>query len=416
MLNTPKGLRLQIGIFGKRNAGKSSLFNLLARQNLAIVSDTPGTTADPVEKAVEWHDLGPVLLIDTAGIDDDAGLLGDLRAEKTKQIFERVDLALIVTDGESFGDWEKKLFAVFREKKTPFIAVFNKCDAHAPTGSLLQALQEKEIPFVCMSARTGQGEEILRQEVILRAPEGFFREQRLLGDLFTPNSTLLFVTPIDIEAPKGRMILPQVQCLRDALDHHGKVIFCKEDQVKETLEELKRPPALVVTDSQVFGTVSPQVPQEIPLTSFSILMARLKGDLALFAAGSAEIVHLQDGDKILMAEACSHHPAGEDIGRVKIPNLLRKKSGKALEFIHVQGHDFPRDLSPYSLIVHCGACTFNAREMISRQLEAAKQGKALTNYGITIAGCLGILTRALGPFPEALDAYEKACNAGEKAK
>lgn len=416
MLRTPKGLRLQIGIFGKRNAGKSSLFNLLAKQKAAIVSDTPGTTADPVEKAVEWHELGPVLLIDTAGIDDDAGLLGALRSEKTRQIFDRVDLALIVAEGESFGEWEEKLLNIFREKKCPSIVVFNKSDKIQPAPELTEDLKKRNIPSVAISAFTGEGEELLRKEVILHAPEGFFKEQQLLGDLFAPGETLLFVTPIDIEAPKGRMILPQVQCLRDALDHRGKVIFCKEDQVKETIEGLKMPPSLVVTDSQVFGSVSPRVPAEIPLTSFSILMARLKGDLALFAAGSAKIDHLKNGDKILIAEACSHHPTGEDIGRVKIPNLLRKKSGKDLEFIHVQGHDFPADLSPYALIIHCGACTFNAREMLSRQLECVRQGKALTNYGISIAGCLGILERALGPFPEALEAFGNACKAEEKTK
>ena len=411
MLNTPKGMRLQIGIFGKRNAGKSSLFNLLAKQNLAIVSDTPGTTADPVEKAVEWHDLGPVLLIDTAGIDDDALSIGELRSEKTKQIYNRADIALIVSSGEDFGKWEEELIAAFQEKKTPFLVVFNKSDLTCVPAALAASLKERNIPFLSLSALTGEGEELLHKEVKVLAPEGFFREQLLLGDLFREGETILFVTPIDIEAPKGRMILPQVQCLRDALDHNGKVLFCKEDQVGDVLENLKRPPALVVTDSQVFAAVSRAVPREIPLTSFSILMARLKGELSLFAAGSAGIESIPENGKILMAESCSHHPAGEDIGRVKIPALLRKKTGKNLEFIHVQGHDFPEDLSPYSLIVHCGGCTFNSKEMLMRQLEAAKQGKALTNYGMCIAGCLGILQRALAPFPEALQAWE---NAGKK--
>ena len=392
MQNTPKGLRLQIGIFGRRNAGKSSLLNALARQDAAIVSDTPGTTTDPVEKAMEMLPLGPVLLIDTAGLDDDAARIGNLRIERTRKIFERADLALLVSDA-NWGTFEEELLASFEARKTSVIAVFNKSDLAPAPAHVLGKLDACGVSHVSLSARTGEGLGALREMILRKAPEDFLSASRMLGDLVP------------------RLILPQVQAIRDTLDHDCYCLVVKENALADALANLKTPPALAVTDSQAFGTVSPIVPETVPLTSFSILLARQKGDLAACAAGAAAFGKLKKDSRVLIAEACSHHPVGEDIGTVKIPNWLRRRCSPDLVIEHAQGHDFPKDLSGYDLVIHCGACTFNRREVLSRILQCSEQGVPFTNYGVAIAFCFGILERALRPFPEALAAYERTVRA-----
>ena len=411
MRNTPKGLRLQIGIFGRRNAGKSSLLNALTGQQVSIVSDIPGTTADPVEKPMELQPLGPVLLIDTAGVDDDAGELGALRVERSRKILDRIDLALLVTDSR-WSAWEERLAEEFRRREIPMIAVFNKIDLQEPAPELLANLAEKRIETVRISAVNGRGIESLRLAVLRLAPENFLNSVGMLDDVAPPGRGILLVTPIDKEAPRGRLILPQVQAIRDALDHDAYCVVVKENAVSTVLDNLKEPPALAVTDSQVFGPVAELVPETIPLTSFSILMARLKGDLTVCARGAAALRKLTGDSTVMIAEACTHPPVEEDIGTVKLPAWIRKQGLPGLQFRFVRGHDFPADLTGIDLVIHCGACMFNRREVLSRILQCGRQNVPFTNYGVAIAGCFGILERALQPFPDALAAYRQA--AGER--
>ncbi len=406
MQNTPKGLRLQIGIFGRRNAGKSSLLNALAGQSVSIVSDQPGTTADPVEKPMEMLPLGPVLLIDTAGLDDDAGELGALRTEKSRRIFERTDLALLVTDS-GWTSFEEELLEHFRKNNIPLIVVFNKSDRSAPPSALQDKLTAEKTDFVCISAVNGTGLDTLREKILRKAPEDFLNAQGMMDGVAAPGKPVLLITPIDQEAPRGRMILPQVQAIRSTLDHDAYCITVKENAVETALSNLKEPPVLAVTDSQAFGTVSRMIPDSIPLTSFSILMARMKGDLAVCAAGAAAISRLTNDSTVMIAEACAHPPVGEDIGRVKIPKWLRSRSLPDLKFKFVQGHDFPAELSGIDLVIHCGACMFNRREVLYRMYRCGQQGVPFTNYGTAIAFCFGILERTLRPFPDALAAYRK---------
>ncbi len=391
-----KGMRLHIGLYGRRNAGKSSLLNRIAGQDVVIVSHVPGTTADPVDKAMEMPPVGPVLLIDTAGIDDDQEAIGAMRVERTLKTLDRTDLALLVMT--EWGQPEEKLSALLKEKKIPFCVVFNKKsdDAELPQNTKDMLAAEK-IPCVAVSAKTGWNMTALLEQIIALAP---MSDDRMLGGLVPAGSTVLLITPIDQSAPKGRMILPQVQAIRDVLDSDACCVVVKEDAVTRALENLKEPPCLAVTDSQVFGIVSKSVPESLPLTSFSILLARLKGDLATCAAGAEKIASLQDGDKILIAEACTHHAASDDIGRVKIPNWIRKYTGKDVDFQVVSGPDFPDDLATYSLVIHCGACTFNKKAVLSRILRCREAGVPFTNYGIAIAYMNGILRRAIAPFPE----------------
>ena len=407
MLNTPKGLRLQIGIFGKRNAGKSSVLNAIVKQDVVIVSDFPGTTTDPVDKAMELQPLGPVLLIDTAGIDDDAAEIGAKRVERSRKVIDRCDMALLVFTADSWSTEEEELTAIFIERRIPFLAVCNKTDLQQPDETLVNRLVELKVPLVPISIKDGTGLDLLREKLIEFAPEGYLVNRPVLGDLTTPEKPVLLITPIDKEAPKGRLIMPQVQAIRDALDHEAWCVVVKENAIGAALANMKEPPVLAVTDSQVFGPVSKAVPPEIPLTSFSILMARMKGDLSACAAGAAAIAKLKPGDKILIAEGCAHHPIAEDIGRVKLPRWIREYTKFDLEFVHVQGQDFPADLSPYAMVIHCGACTFNRRAVLSRILQCERAGVPFTNYGVAIAFLHGILERALSPFPEALKAYHQ---------
>ncbi len=406
MLSTPKGFRLHIGLFGRRNVGKSSILNALTRQDVSIVSEVAGTTTDPVEKPMELLPLGPVLFIDTAGIDD-VGALGEMRVARTKQIFDRCDLGVIITGPHDFGPFEEEILKALQERQIPVIVVLNKVDLGAPDQALLDRFKAAKIPVVQTVAVAGQGLPELREALIKHAPEDFINMPSIMGDLLPAGELAVLVVPIDLEAPKGRLILPQVNAIRDVLDVDAYCLVVKERELRDALERLNRPPAIVVTDSQGFLKVAGDTPPEIPMTSFSILFARYRGDLFEFVRGALTIDHLKPGDRILIAEACSHHPIGEDIGTVKIPRWLTQYVGGKLEFDSVQGHDFPDDVTPYRLIVHCGACMWNRREMLSRLLRCRQQGVPMTNYGVTIAYSLGIFERALGPFPAALEEYRR---------
>jgi [FeFe] hydrogenase H-cluster maturation GTPase HydF len=406
MQPAPRSLRLHIGLFGRRNVGKSSLLNAITRQQVSIVSDFAGTTTDPVEKPMELLPLGPVLFVDTAGVDD-VGALGELRIAKTQAVFDRVDLGLIVTETEAWGEFEQKLLTELQGRKVPVLVVFNKSDLKAVSEAEKARLEALGAATVSISAAQGEGLAELREALLRLAPGDFFDSRRLVSDLVPPGETAILVVPIDKEAPKGRLILPQVMSIRDLLDGESLAMVCQERELKNALDNLKRPPALVVTDSQAFLKVAADVPKDMPMTSFSVLMSRFQGDLAEQVRGTLGIEKLKGGDKVLIAETCSHHPIGEDIGRVKIPRWLTQYVGSKLEFVHVQGRDFPSDLSPYRLIVHCGNCTGNRREMLSRLHRSREAGVPMTNYGLTIAYSLGIFERALTPFPEAQEVFHQ---------
>jgi [FeFe] hydrogenase H-cluster maturation GTPase HydF len=393
-------------LFGRRNVGKSSLLNALTRQDVSIVSDIAGTTTDPVEKPMELLPLGPVLFIDTAGIDD-VGALGELRVARTRQIFDRCDLGVIVVAAGDWGEFEEQMLAELKQREVPTIVVFNKVDMAAPPEELLARFKAAKTPVVRTVATSGEGLLDLREALIRNAPEDFINAPSIMGDLLPAGELAVLVVPIDLEAPKGRLILPQVNAIRDVLDVDAYCMVVKERELRDALERLNRPPAIVVTDSQGFLKVAADTPPSVPMTSFSILFARYRGDLFEFVRGALTIDRLKPGDKVLVAEACSHHPIGEDIGTVKIPRWLTQYVGGKLEFTNVQGHDFPDDASPYRLIVHCGSCMWNRREMLSRLLRCRQQGVPITNYGVTIAYSLGIFERALGPFPAALEEFRR---------
>ncbi len=410
MSTTPKGLRLHIGFFGRRNVGKSSLLNAITRQHVSIVSDVAGTTTDPVEKPMELLPLGPVLFIDTAGIDEVGGAgasekLGVLRVEKTRQALQRTEIAVLVAEPGVWGEFEDGLLADFAGRQTPAVVVINKTDIAAPDTALVERLRAAKMRVVLASAVSGVGLPELREALLELAPADFIDSPAIVGDLVGPGELAVLVVPIDKEAPKGRLILPQVQAIRDLLDSDALCMVVKERELRSALDRLKTPPKLVVTDSQAFLKVAADTPLDVPLTSFSILMARFKGDLTAQVKGTLAIERLRSGDRVLIAEACTHHPIGEDIGRVKIPRWLTQYTGVKLEFETVQGRDFPEDLASYKLVVHCGACMWNRRQMLSRILQCQHAGVAITNYGLTIAYSLGIFARALGPFPMALAGY-----------
>jgi [FeFe] hydrogenase H-cluster maturation GTPase HydF len=400
-----KGLRLHIGIFGRRNVGKSSLLNAITRQHVSIVSEVAGTTTDPVEKPMEFLPLGPVLFVDTAGIDD-IGMLGDLRVQKTRKVLDRVDLGVIVSDGD-WGEFEDGIAAELLNQEVPVIAVLNKSDLCTPSTATVERLKTRQIPWVATRADTGEGILHLRELLLENAPADFLEERVLLADLVGEGGTVVLVMPVDKEAPKGRLILPQAQAVRDLLDHHAIAVVVQEPQLRAAIDQMTIRPKLVVTDSQAFKNVMALTPPDIPVTGFSVLFSRFRGDLISQVEGTLAVDDLKPGDKILVAEACSHHPIGEDIGRVKIPRWLTEYVGGELEFTTVQGHDFPDDLSPYRLVIHCGACMINRREVLNRIMRCRNAGIPITNYGLVIAFSLGVLERALGPFPEALDAYRR---------
>lgn len=386
-MKTLKSMRLHIGIFGRTNTGKSSLLNKIAAQSVSIVSDTAGTTTDTVEKSMELLPVGPVTFLDTAGLDDKTAL-GEKRIEKTMKIINRTDIGVIVCDYEGLKDYEKDLIKKFGELNIPYLIVVNKTDLKEiklegyKNVLYTSVLQDKEIVFK------------FKEALVKLLPEDFVNTPKIAGDLVSEKDTVILVVPIDKEAPKGRLILPQVQTIRDLLDSNCMTYVVKETGLKDALANLKTPPALVITDSQAFKKVAEIVPENIPLTSFSILFARLKGDLKEFIKGANAIENLKDGDRVLILESCTHHAIEDDIGRVKIPNLLRQKTGKNLIIENYAGHDFP-DISKYNLIVHCGACMTNRREVLSRILIANEKHIPITNYGIVISYCLGILDRAV---------------------
>jgi [FeFe] hydrogenase H-cluster maturation GTPase HydF len=400
MITTPKSLRLQVGIFGTRNAGKSSLLNAIAHQQVSIVSPHPGTTTDPVEKPMELLPLGPVVFIDTAGVDDD-GELGQARVERARAIIGRCDVTILVAPEGTWGPYEEALCSEFAARNIPTIVVFNKADLTPPTPELVARISARVAQVVVAVASEGRGLSELHEALVATAPEPMIAAPPLLADLIAPGELAVLVVPIDMEAPKGRLILPQVQTIRELLDLDAYCLVVKERELRAALTRLASPPALVVTDSQAFLRVGADTPDEIPLTSFSILFARAKGDLLTFVEGAAAIDRLRAGDRVLIAEACSHHPVGDDIGRVKIPRWLTQYVGGKLEIEHVQGQTFPSDLSPYRLVVHCGACTLNRRGVLTRVARCREQRVPVTNYGMCIAYSLGIFARALRPFPAA---------------
>ncbi|CCY61980.1 small GTP-binding protein [Clostridium sp. CAG:967] len=387
-MKTLKSMRLHIGVFGRTNVGKSSLLNRITNQEISIVSDVAGTTTDVVEKSMELLPVGPVTFLDTAGLDDSTEL-AQKRIEKTMKVINRIDVAVIVCDFTGVGDYENELIEKFDELKIPYLIVVNKCDIEKPAldrDALYTSVRDDEnIVFR------------FKEALVKLLPEDFVNSPKIAGDLVPAKSTVILVIPIDKEAPKGRIILPQVQTLRDLLDSDCLTYVVKVSELKQALENLKIPPSLVVTDSQAFREVSEIVPDNVPLTSFSILFARLKGDLDEFVKGANAIENLKDGDMVLILESCTHHAIEDDIGRVKIPNLLRKKTGKNLVIHNYAGHDFP-DINDYKLIIHCGACMTNRREVLSRILIADKAGVPITNYGVVISYCLGILPRAVKIF------------------
>jgi [FeFe] hydrogenase H-cluster maturation GTPase HydF len=402
LTDAPRGMRLHIGIFGRRNVGKSSLLNAITREQVSIVSEFAGTTTDPVEKPMELLPLGPVLFIDTAGIDD-IGVLGELRARRSAQVFDRTDVGVLVTEHGTWGEYEDGIVDAFLERDTPFVVVLNKSDLMSQAAPA-RRLEELGIAPVSTVASEGRGVLDFRQALLDCVPGDFIDNPTILGDLLTAGDMVVLVVPIDKEAPRGRLILPQVQTIRDLIDNDAIALVVKELQLQEALARLDRPPRLVITDSQAFAHVAAATPSSLAMTSFSIVFARFKGDLTSQVEGALAIDRLTGGARILIAEACSHHPIAEDIGRVKIPRWLHGHVGGPLHIEHVQGHDFPDDPSGWDLIVHCGACTFNRREMLRRILRCREAGVPITNYGLVIAHSLGILERALEPFPPALAA------------
>lgn len=389
--DTPSGERVHIGFFGRRNAGKSSVVNAVTGQELAVVSDTKGTTTDPVKKAMELLPIGPVMIIDTPGFDD-VGALGEQRVKKTKQILNRTDVAVLVIDAvEGMQQCDRELQNIFEEKQIPYLLVYNKMD-------LLEQIPEEKQREIYVSALKKERIEELKERIaaIGKVSDG---KLQLVGDLIHPSDLVLLVIPIDKAAPKGRLILPQQQVIRDVLEADGAAICVKEYELRELLDKLGTTPALVITDSQVFAKVSADVPEEIPLTSFSILMARYKGLLDTAVEGVTAIDSLKDGDRILIAEGCTHHRQCDDIGSVKIPRWLRNYTGKELEIETCSGQSFPEDLSPYTLVIHCGGCMLNEREVRYRMKCAKDQQVPIANYGIAIAFMQGILKRSVQMFP-----------------
>ena len=404
---TSKGFRLHIGFFGRRNVGKSSLLNAITQQQVSIVSAVAGTTTDPVEKPMELLPIGPVLFVDTAGVDD-VGALGAQRIEKTRQAIARSDVGVLVVESGVWTDFEEKLLAELRSHGIPVLVAVNKADLRSPDPEHLFRFEQEKLPYVELVATTRKGVDEFRAKLAKIAPAESAESPVLLRDLVGPDETAVLVMPIDKEAPKGRIKQLQAQSIRDLLDGEACCVVVKDAGLQKALDNLKTPPSIVVTDAAVFEQVARITPDSVPLTAFSILLSRLKGDLVAQTRAAVSVDSLHPGDKVLVAESCTHHPIEEDIGRVKIPRWLEQYVGGKMEFTSVKGRDFPQDLSPYKLVIHCGACMSNRQEMLSRIAECHRQGVPITNYGLVIAYSLGILERALEPFPDALAAYKEA--------
>ncbi len=397
MQHTPNANRLHIAIFGRRNVGKSSLINAITGQDIALVSNISGTTTDPVYKAMELLPIGPVVIIDTAGIDDE-GDIGTLRVNKTREVISKTDIALVIFSSENpISPIEHEWLSMLKEANIPVIGVINKIDILNPDMAMYQ---EFDMPFVKTCTNDPASIQRLKTELFHHVP--FYEKDTILGDLIKPGDTIVLVAPQDIQAPKGRLILPQVQTLRDILDHKGLAITVTDDNLEVMLTKIKHQPDLVVTDSQVFEKVNEILPKDVPLTSFSILMSRYKGDLDSFIAGAVAISELQDYDKVLIAEACTHHPLQGDIGREKLPKWLKEYTGKKIETVTKAGIDFGDDLSEYKLIIHCGGCMFNRKQMMSRIIQAQKNNIPITNYGTAIAYMNGILDKVTGMYEKKL--------------
>lgn len=400
--------RVHIGFFGVRNAGKSSVVNAVTGQELCVVSDVRGTTTDPVKKAMELLPLGPVVIIDTPGIDDE-GELGQKRVERARRMLASCDVAVLVVDGaRGLTKADRELIGQFRARQVPFAIAWNKCDVpQAREGLASLAASDADLVehAVAVSAQTGAGVDELKERLAHMATPSA-RERCVVADLVDPGAAVVLVCPIDASAPKGRLIMPQQLTIRDLLDHGCLPVVCRETELEDALGSLVRPPALVVTDSQVFGQVARTVPEQVPLTSFSILMLRYKADLVEAVRGAAALDRLHEGSRVLISEGCTHHRQCEDIGTVKMPRWLQEHAGARLDFAFTSGIEFPQaqDLSAFDAVVHCGGCMLNAREMRSRQAAAAEARVPMTNYGVAIAHMHGILRRSLAPFPEALAA------------
>lgn len=410
MEKTPKSNRLHIALMGRTNVGKSSLLNLMVGQDIAITSPIAGTTTDVVEKAIELLPLGPVLFLDTAGLDDTSQLSGS-RLEKTAKIFDRADIIFLVTEAEIWTDFEETVLTEAKKRKIPILAIINKIDLKSPSADYLAVLQQKTGRAISISStdfsmhNTFLNE--LKQRLTEISPADFIATPSLIGDLLPPGGMAVLVVPIDLQAPKGRLILPQVQTIRDVLDNDAATLVVKERELSPALNNLKNPPSIVVTDSQAILKVTADVPKSIPVTTFSILFARQKSDLTVMARGAAAIDRLQEGDRVLIAEACSHHALEDDIGRIKIPRWLRQYLGIDVQIDISTGRDYPENLSQYKLIIHCGSCMLTRREMLARLRKAEEAGVAITNYGVAISFLQGVLKRSLAPFPSALYAFEK---------
>ncbi|MGB4340134.1 MAG: [FeFe] hydrogenase H-cluster maturation GTPase HydF [Candidatus Hydrothermia bacterium] len=398
MKSAPKGERIIITLLGRRNVGKSSLINAIVGQEIAIVSDTPGTTTDPVDKHYELLPLGPVTFYDTPGLDDE-GYLGELRIRATQRVLSKCDISLLVVDEMGITSYEEDIIEELKDKAIPIIVVFNKIDIRGPKEEDISFCKENGLSYVEVSSKTGIGINDLKEEIIRIAPPYLKEEPLLVQDLVKQGDLVILVVPIDLSAPKGRLILPQVQVLRSVLDCNATGFVVKETELSQALKSIAVKPNLVITDSQVVRKVAEIVPEGIPLTTFSILMARHKGgDLGAFLEGICEIENLEDGDRVLISEACSHHVLEDDIGRVKIPKWVLSYTGKKIEFDVRSGSDFPEDLEKYKLVIHCGACMLTPTEMRRRVLECKRRGVPITNYGVAISKVNGVLERVLKPF------------------
>lgn len=396
--STPSSDRVHIGFFGKRNAGKSSVINAVTGQNLSIVSEVKGTTTDPVYKAMELLPLGPVMMIDTPGLDDE-GALGNLRMQKSNQVLNKTDIAVLVVDATSgLTDEDRTIIQRFRQKSIPFLVVYNKLDLVGPDSPSMNTEDVPADHVLWISSETGENIHELKELLAKQVPAGLSKYP-IVADLLKPADFVVLVVPIDSAAPKGRLILPQQQTIRDVLEAGAAAIVVKETELKETLKDIGKKPRLVITDSQAFDKVSAETPEDIPLTSFSILFARHKGDLELAVRGAAAIEKLQDEDTVLISEGCTHHRQCDDIGTKKLPRWMEQYTGKKLNFKFTSGTEFPEDFTQYKMVVHCGGCMLNEREMKYRLQCAEDQGIPITNYGILIAYMQGILKRCIAPFP-----------------
>jgi len=411
MKKTPKSLRLHIGIFGRTNVGKSSFLNMIAGQDVAITSPVAGTTTDVVEKPMELMPIGPVVFLDTAGLDD-SSVLAEARMKKTRKIFDRADVIVLLTEADNWGSYEEQVLEEAAKRQTPFIAVINKTDLKTPAKEFINKIRERSPRVICCSsvewADRDKYVNALKKEVLDVCPDEFLNPPPLIGDLLPAGGLAVMIVPIDLQAPKGRLILPQVQAIRDCLDNDAASLVVKEREYGHLLRKLKEPPDIVVCDSQVVLKMVADTPKEVKCTTFSILFSRYKGDLIEAAKGAAAIKSLKPKDKILIAEACSHHAIEDDIGRVKIPRWLRQYIGGDIQINVYSGRDYPENLKEYKLIIHCGGCMITRREMLFRIEKAKEAGVAVTNYGVAVSVLQGVVHRTLSPFPAALDAFNRA--------